>query len=108
MMKSSVILKTPEAIADRATGCIVGAFIGDALGLGPHWYYDVEELRRDFGPWIDGYVAPKPDAEYHAGMQAGELSQTGIIMQLLLRSVAERGTYDEADFTRRLDEELLP
>jgi len=29
-------------------------------------------------------------------------------MLLLLRSVAERGRYDQADFTRRLDEELLP
>jgi ADP-ribosylglycohydrolase len=95
-------------LADRAAGCIVGAFIGDALGLGPHWYYDLEELRRDFGEWIDGYTAPKPGARYHAGMKAGELSQTGIIMLLLLRSIAERGTYDEADFTRRLDEELLP
>ena len=98
----------PTESADRAAGCIVGAFIGDALGLGPHWYYDLDELRRDFGPWIDGYTAPRPDAKYHAGMKAGELSQTGIIMRMLLRSVAERGTYEEADFTRRLDEELLP
>ena len=30
------------------------------------------------------------------------------IMRMLLQSVAGRGTYDEADFTRRLDEELLP
>jgi ADP-ribosylglycohydrolase len=94
--------------ADRAAGSIVGAFIGDALGLGPHWYYDLDEQRRDFGDWIDGYRDPKPEARYHRGMKAGELSQTGIIMLLLLRSLAERGTYDEADFTRRLDEELLP
>lgn len=86
----------------------MGAFIGDALGLGPHWYYDLDELRRDFGGWIHDYNEPKPDAKYHAGMKAGELSQTGIIMLLLLRSVAERGGYDEGDFTRRLDEELLP
>ena len=99
---------SPSSIADRAAGAIVGAFIGDALGLGPHWYYDLDELRADFGDWIDGYTAPKPHARYHAGMKAGELSQTGIIMLLLLRSLAECGTYDEADFTRRLDEDLLP
>ena len=29
------------AIQDRAAGAIMGAFIGDALGLGPHWYYDL-------------------------------------------------------------------
>lgn len=97
-----------SSIQDRAAGCIVGAFVGDALGLGPHWYYDLAELRRDFGPWIDGYTAPRPGARYHTGMKAGELSQTGIIMLLLLRSLAECGTYESADFTRRLDEELLP
>jgi ADP-ribosylglycohydrolase len=107
-MKTSAVPKTSEAIADRAAGCIVGAFIGDALGLGPHWYYDLDELRRDFGDWIDGYADPKPDARYHRGMKAGELSQTGIIMLLLLRSVVDRAGYDQSDFTQRLDSEFLP
>src|SRR5204862_5528050 len=93
---------TAPDFRDRAAGCIMGAFIGDALGLGPHWYYDLEELRRDFGPWISGYTDPAPHARYHCGMKAGELSQTGLIMKLLLRSIAERGTYEQADFTRRL------
>ena len=61
----------------------------------------------DFGPWIDGYTTPKP-GRYHAGLRAGELSQTGRVTVLLLRSVADRGGYDEADFARRLDEDLLP
>ena len=99
---------TGTDFADRAAGSMVGAFVGDALGLGPHWYYDLDELRRDFGPWIEGYTDPKSHARYHRGMKAGELSQTGLIMLMLLRSLAERGEYDEADFTRRLDEELLP
>ena len=94
-------------VADRAAGCIVGSLIGDALGVGPHWYYDLEEQRRDFGPWIDGYTAPKP-GRYHEGMRAGELSQTGLLTAGLLRSVAARGGYDEADFARWLDTDLLP
>jgi ADP-ribosylglycohydrolase len=94
-------------INDRATGAIMGAFIGDAMGLGPHWYYDLEELRRDYGPWITDYTDPKP-GRYHAGLKAGQLSQAGFILTLLLTSLVDRGEYDEADFCRRMDEDLLP
>ena len=94
-------------IQDRAAGAIMGAFIGDALGLGPHWYYDLAELRRNYGEWITDYTDPKP-GRYHEGLKAGQLSQAGFILALTLRSLVERGGYDEADFTRRMDEELFP
>jgi hypothetical protein len=29
---------------DRAVGAIMGTFVGDALGVGPHWYYDLDQL----------------------------------------------------------------
>lgn len=96
-----------ELIQDRAAGAIVGAFIGDALALGPHWYYDLAELRRDYGEWITTYTDPKP-GRYHSGRKAGQLSQAGIILKLMLYSLTEHGEYNEADFCRRMDEELLP
>lgn len=98
---------TNTTIQDRAAGAVMGAFIGDALGLGPHWYYDLAELRRDYGEWITGYTDPRPD-RYHAGLKAGRLSQAGFILRLLLHSLAACGKYDEVDFCRRMDEELLP
>ena len=49
------------SIADRASGAVMGALIGDALGVGPHWYYDLEEMRRDYGDWISDYTEPKAD-----------------------------------------------
>lgn len=94
-------------IQDRAAGAVMGALIGDALGLGCHWYYDLDELHRDYGSWVAGYTTPRPD-RYHGGMQAGQLSQTGLILVMLLRSVIEHGGYREDDFTRRLDQELFP
>jgi ADP-ribosylglycohydrolase len=94
-------------VRDRAAGAIMGAFIGDAMGLGPHWYYDLAELRRDYGDWITGYTDPKP-GRYHAGLRAGQLSQAGFILRLLLASLVECNGYDEPDFCRRLDGELLP
>lgn len=96
-----------QIIQDRAAGAVMGAFIGDALGLGPHWYYDLHELRRDYGEWIDGYTDPKP-GRYHSGLKAGQLSQAGFILRLMVRSIVECGGYDEADFCRRMDEELFP
>jgi len=95
------------SINDRAAGAVMGALIGDALGVGPHWYYDLDEMRRDYGDWIAGYTEPKSH-RYHAGLKAGQLSQAGIITTMLMRSTAENGGYDEDDFCRRLDEELFP
>ncbi|MBI4804899.1 MAG: ADP-ribosylglycohydrolase family protein [Desulfovibrio sp.] len=94
-------------IRDRAQGAIMGAFVGDALGLGPHWYYDIGELRSDYGDWITGYTDPKP-GRYHDGMKAGQLSQAGFILKLMVSSLVSRGGYDRADFCRRLDQELFP
>src|SRR2546426_872454 len=57
--------------------------------------------------WITGTTEPKPH-RYHAGLNAGQLSQAAIITTMLLRSVVEKNGYNEADFCRRLDEELFP
>lgn len=96
-----------EQLQDRAAGALMGAFIGDALAVGPHWYYNLDELRADFGPWIDGYTTPRP-GHYHAGLAAGEPSQAGILLELTLRSLVARGGYDEADFCHRLDADFFP
>ncbi|MGC9964876.1 MAG: ADP-ribosylglycohydrolase family protein [Syntrophobacteraceae bacterium] len=96
-----------KIIQDRARGAIMGAFIGDALALGPHWYYNLAELRRDYGEWINDYTDPKP-GRYHDGVKAGQLSQAGFILTLVLRSLVDCGGYDAADFCRRMDEDLFP
>jgi len=94
-------------VKERAIGAIMGAFIGDALGLGPHWYYNLDELRKTHGDWIDDYTDPKPD-RYHSGMKAGQISQSGIILQMLLQSLVNNGDYNETDFCHRMDTELFP
>jgi len=98
---------TKTITEDRAAGAVMGALIGEALGVGPHWYYNLAELRRDYGDWITGYTDPRP-GRYHEMLKAGQLSQPGFILVMLLRSVVERGGYDEADFCRRMDEDLFP
>ena len=61
-----------ERLRDRAAGALMGAFIGDALALGPHWYYNLDELHANYGDWISGYTDPK-SGRYHAGLKAGDL-----------------------------------
>ncbi len=98
---------------DRAVGAVMGTLIGDALGLGCHWYYDLAAMRADYGAWISDYTDQKPDRtdrfsyiakhRYEYGLKAGDISQTGELIVMLMESVAERGGYEEADYTTRLD-----
>lgn len=91
----------------RIAGAVMGALIGDALALGCHWYYDLAELRRECGPWITDYLTPPPN-HYHSGLLAGDISQTGLLLVMLMESLVHCGEYREEDFTLRLDTELFP
>jgi ADP-ribosylglycohydrolase len=99
---------------ERAMGAIMGALIGDALGVGCHWYYDLECLEADFG-WVTDYVEPKLDStclgwpdvskqRIKAGLKKGGPSQTGEFIIMLLESVAKTSRHDLDDYTARLDE----
>lgn len=90
-----------KAFADRAAGALVGAVVGDALATGCHWYYDTEEMKRRYGI-VSNYVKPKPDW-YHAGLKAGDYSQTAEFTVLLAESLAEKQGYDRAAYAKRLD-----
>jgi ADP-ribosyl-[dinitrogen reductase] hydrolase len=45
-------------LQSRQKGAILGMFIGDALAMPVHWYYDRQALERDYGK-VTGYLAPK-------------------------------------------------
>ena len=42
---------------DRSAGALYGLFIGDALAMPVHWYYDTKALKRDYG-LVKDYLAP--------------------------------------------------
>lgn len=44
--------------ADRLRGALWGMFVGDALAMPVHWYYNIAALQRDFGV-IRDYQPPK-------------------------------------------------
>ena len=43
---------------ERRLGSLVGMFVGDAIAMPVHWYYDLQQLRRDYGE-IRAYTEPK-------------------------------------------------
>ena len=52
----STIVK--QALKDKIEGSLLGFYVGDALAMPVHWYYDLSQLRKDFGS-ITKYEAPK-------------------------------------------------
>jgi ADP-ribosyl-[dinitrogen reductase] hydrolase len=112
---------------DRIKGAIMGALIGDALGVGCHWYDfvdDFEALWTDYGTWIDDYVDPQEDnrygkLRYDAGVRGGWNSQSGQLIQVLLEVIAEstaggttKGEFVAADYAAAVEDffknQLLP
>lgn len=76
-------MREPDA-HDRLRGMLWGMFVGDALAMPAHWYYDVTALRRDFGTLRD-YHAP-PDLHPNSFLSrastggAGRGSQAGDVV----------------------------
>jgi len=54
-----------QSITSLCRGALYGMYIGDALAMPVHWYYDRNSLARDYGTVTD-YLSPKnphPDSE---------------------------------------------
>lgn len=84
---------------DRIEGMLWGQFIGDAMCLGTHWIYNLEDLKT-FYPDLQGFEKPRP-GHYHDGKQPGEFTHYGEAALVLLESVAESGGLDIADYGKR-------
>ncbi|MBR9699821.1 ADP-ribosylglycohydrolase family protein [Candidatus Woesearchaeota archaeon] len=78
---------------------VLGSFIGDALALGPHWIYDVEELHDKFGV-VDGFTDP-PNDSYHPNKKKGGFTHYGDQTFILLESLAKMGKFDLQDYLFR-------
>ena len=59
----------------------LGAFIGDALALGPHWIYETDKIKKSFGE-IKGIVKPLEDT-FHKTKKKGEFTHYGDQMLML-------------------------
>mmetsp|Transcript_71956 Transcript_71956/g.108599 ORF Transcript_71956/g.108599 Transcript_71956/m.108599 type:complete len:470 (-) Transcript_71956:51-1460(-) len=113
-MEGSVPEVDPLILRDRIIGSILGVFIGNALGVGVHWQYDLEKLEQDRG-FVTDYLDPLPGT-YHSGtpdapgrgqLNAGQLDQQGVLAKLLLESLADRHELDQHDFLEKFEATIL-
>ena len=51
------IIPGPKDVS-RCQGALYGLYIGDALAMPVHWYYDRAAIKRDYG-MVRDYLAPK-------------------------------------------------
>ncbi len=79
-------------------GAIYGAFVADALSLGAHWVYDVNEIKEQF-PEYETYH--DPITEYHAGKSAGDITHYGDQTTWLLESIALEKGFSLSSFSSR-------
>lgn len=49
-------------VRDRRRAALFGLFCADSLAMPVHWYYSLDQLKRDYGK-IEGYVKPKEHLE---------------------------------------------
>lgn len=50
-------MKKTISFRDRQQGALFGLFIGDALAMPVHWYYNTQALRKDYGE-VNRYLKP--------------------------------------------------
>ncbi|MBN2222221.1 MAG: ADP-ribosylglycohydrolase family protein [Vallitaleaceae bacterium] len=84
----------------RKKGLIYGAFIADALALGPHWIYDTTIIEQQFKPLRD---FQKPYTPYHPNKEAGDFTHYGDQAFLLLEHISSVQAFD----VKRFKEEWL-
>jgi len=84
---------------EKAKALVLASFAGDSLALGVHWIYSVKKIAEKFGR-VDTFLTPLSDS-HHPTKGRGEFTHYGDQTLVLLQSVAQKGTFDAEDFSRR-------
>ena len=79
---------------DRWRGVLWGMFVGDALAMPVHWYYDVAALQRDFGVVRD-FQPPSTAEARHASAYDQDICINHVAVSQLSPLSKHRVRHDE-------------
>ena len=91
-------------MTDRVRNMLLGAFVADAASLGFHWLYDQERIAALAGDAPEFHTPTATDFDgvkgyfAHGGKPAGALSHYGVQCLVMLRALAETGTYSRENY----------
>ena len=83
-------------LKDRKSGLLYGSYCAEALSLGVHWIYDLNELAQKHGR-VTHYKAPGPDS-YHPHKKAGDQGHVGDQSLCLLKFLVREKLWDPVAF----------
>jgi ADP-ribosyl-[dinitrogen reductase] hydrolase len=84
---------------DRFRGCLLGAAVGDALGM-PTEGYTASEIQTKFGRVVD--MMPAPAGHFHTGLLAGQFTDDTEETLLLAESLIEASGFSALRFADKL------
>ncbi len=79
----------------KLRGMVLGAFIADAIALGPHWMYNIEDIKKEFGT-ITGLTAPATN--YHEGKTKGDFTHYGDQALMMFQYLKLQVTLEKESF----------
>lgn len=55
------MMQKPElssALKQAKEEALYGLLVADAFSMPVHWYYNPDDIKRDYGKWLRGFTAP--------------------------------------------------
>ena len=86
-----------EEKLDRAYGCLVGAAIGDAMGM-PASFFTRAQVKRTYG-YIEDFLEPEVTAQQcHGALHAGEVTDDTQESMIIADILIKKGGFEEEAF----------
>ena len=59
--REEAVMQKPELsdkLKQAKEEAVYGMLVADAVAMPVHWYYNPEDIKRGYGSWLTGYIAP--------------------------------------------------